>query len=473
MKFALKLVFGVMTIVCILFAASGIIFVKQNFSHSLSIATDQNADQHMLQKYALESNMLGFILSGESYTEEKLSEYASRLTSYGGGIQKYLGVFSNSKASIYSNLPDFSAGDIVEAAGQDEKSCLIKKANDKTYMLFTSLLDIKGASTTIISAYDISELFIERDRQNQSFLILNSVMIVVSGMLIGFMAWFLTRPIVRLNRASNKIADGSYSERTNMKSHDEIGELSQSFDKMVAAVEDNVETLKGLVQQRDDFIAAFSHEIKTPMTSIIGFADILRTEVVDSTRQLKYATIIYGDAKRLEALSLKLIDLMELSDEKIKLSKLSVEKLLTGIEKRMESLPDDFVLSVQFSPTAVWGDEILLDCLIGNLVSNAKKAEPKDNKITIVGEKREDKYLITVSDKGVGIPLHEITRITEPFYMIDKSRARTQGRSGLGLFLCQRIATLHKTSLCIESEPGVGTSISFELELFGEGEHNV
>lgn len=473
MKFALKLVFSVMIIVCILFSISGILFVKQNFNHALSVTTEQNADQHMLQKYTLESNMLGFILNGETYTDEKLSAYTSRLTDFAGGIQKYLGVFQKDSVCIYSNLPAFSTKTISKAIKLNEKSCLTKKVRDKTYMLFASSLDIKGSSATIISAYDISNLFIERDRQNHNFMILNGILVLVSGALIGFLAWLLTRPIVRLNRVSNKIASGSYSERTNIKSHDEIGELSKSFDKMVAAVEENIQQLQTSIQQRDDFISAFSHEIKTPMTSIIGFSDILRTEVVDSSKQFKYASIIYSDAKRLETLSLKLIDLMELSNETFNLLPLSIDKLISKIEKQTSTFLGDVTLSIKLPPAIVLADETLLDCLLSNLISNAKKAEPKDNCIHIQGAILENNYRITVSDKGFGISQKEITRIMEPFYMVDKSRSRTEGGSGLGLSLCQKIATLHQTNLSFDSCLGEGTSVSFDLHIIEKGGKNI
>jgi len=103
-----------------------------------------------------------------------------------------------------------------------------------------------------------------------------------------------------------------------------------------------------------------------------------------------------------------------------------------------------------------------------NLIENAEKAEPKDGKIQVVGKKQKDGYRIAVIDHGRGIPKEQIARVTEDFYMVDKSRSRSNGGSGIGLSLVKRILLLHHTELEIESTEGEGTIVSFVLK---EGEN--
>ncbi len=113
----------------------------------------------------------------------------------------------------------------------------------------------------------------------------------------------MTRPLEQLEQASRQIAAGAYSQRTAIHGSDEIASLSRSFDEMAQAVEGTVQTLQQNARQKDDFVAAFTHELKTPMTSILGFADILRSGEVSPATRRTAADYIYHESKRLEALS--------------------------------------------------------------------------------------------------------------------------------------------------------------------------
>ena len=120
----------------------------------------------------------------------------------------------------------------------------------------------------------------------------------------------MTRPLTALQTASEKIADGEYTQRTQVKTDDEIGALSRSFDKMADAVQEKIADLEADVQRREDFVGAFTHELKTPMTSIIGYADMLHTMQTDPDEQREAAAAIVHEGRRLEALSRKLLALL-------------------------------------------------------------------------------------------------------------------------------------------------------------------
>lgn len=107
MKFSLKLVLSTISIVAVLFSAGGTFLVARNFDHALQNAAAQNTRQHLLERYAMESNMLGYLLSGEDYTPDRLAGYAKRLTGYAAG-DKFLGLYAADQQPIYENLPAFS-----------------------------------------------------------------------------------------------------------------------------------------------------------------------------------------------------------------------------------------------------------------------------------------------------------------------------------------------------------------------------
>lgn len=464
MKFSLKLVLSTISIVAVLFSAGGTFLVARNFDHALQNAAAQNTRQHLLERYAMESNMLGYLLSGEDYTPDRLAGYAKRLTGYAAG-DKFLGLYAADQQPIYENLPAFSPEERTEILAENGDSYRLRQSGGQTYMLLTSYLDIGGHPVYLMSAYEVTGLLDERDRQLQDVLLLDGIIVLISVTAVGLLSHFLTKPLKTLNTASRKIAAGAYQERTRIRRSDEIGQLSRSFDQMAQAVETQVKWLGEAVQNRDDFIAAFSHELKTPMTAIIGYADILRTATADKEKQLTYATAIYHEGKRLEVLSGKMMDLVSITEEQPKTKAVPIGALFARLSRRVSILLEPVSLVCEAEPATVLADQALLDCLLRNLLTNAKRARPRDQKIFLTGRLQSDRYRISVIDHGCGMPKEELARITEPFYMVDKSRSRDEGGSGLGLAICQKIARLHHSKLHFESEPGVGTTVWLELEV--------
>ncbi len=204
------------------------------------------------------------------------------------------------------------------------------------------------------------------------------------------------------------------------------------------------------------------------MTAIVGYSDLLRLKQCDEQTSRKALNYIYSEAKRLEKLSFKLMKLMSLSDEKIKFENFEVNEFLENIVKSKDLVFTNNKILLDIENMVIKGDKELLEVVIRNLVENSNKAEPKDNIILIKGEKVDNKkYRISVIDKGKGIPKEHINRVTEDFYMVNKSRNSKYSGSGIGLSLVKKILDLHNSKIYIESEENVGTTVYFELE---EGE---
>ena len=157
-----------------------------------------------------------------------------------------------------------------------------------------------------------------------------------------------------------------------------------------------------------------------------------------------------------------------------------MEPLFEAIRQSLQFLLKKYRIRLQLyaEPAVVSAEPVLLQSLLYNLIDNACKASPADETVTVRGRNIEEGYLITVIDHGRGIPKESLQKITEPFYMEDKSRTRGQGGAGLGLALCKRIAELHGTSLTFSSTLGQGTSVAFTLargkrEADGAGEEGL
>ena len=208
-------------------------------------------------------------------------------------------------------------------------------------------------------------------------------------------------------------------------------------------------------------------EIKTPMTGIIGYAYILRESPPDPKTLHTASEAIYHDARRLEQLSQKLLLLLGLNrEEELELRPVSLAKVFRGAREALGN-PSQ-VEWPKGTELRVWGDEILLVDLVQNLVQNGIRSLEEEGRVQVSAELQEDLVLIQITDNGCGIPEDQLERITEPFYMVDKSRARRMNGSGVGLALCARIAQLHGTQLSYQSQVGEGTQCSFTLEVAHE-----
>ena len=278
--------------------------------------------------------------------------------------------------------------------------------------------------------------------------------------------WFVARRgLVSgvLTAASARIAAGDYALRTRMHTGDELEILSQGFDQMAGAVQDKVEALELSVQQRDDFVGAFTHELKTPMTGIIGYADLLRSMQPDPEEQREAAGAIFHEAQRLEALSGKLLQLMGLGEHAPQLVPVQLDSVFAEARRAVAPALNGCILTMQSNGLTVQGDADLLCDLVINLVTNAAKASTPSSAIAVYAEQADGSIRLTVQDHGQGIPADKLPRVVEPFYMVDKSRSRRQGGSGLGLALCSRIAQAHGGTLAMESELGKGTTVTVTL----------
>lgn len=240
------------------------------------------------------------------------------------------------------------------------------------------------------------------------------------------------------------------------------GELKIKIDELERSIED----LKHVTDSREEFIASFAHELKTPLTAIIGYADMLRSKDMAPKTRFTAAGYIFSEGKRLEALSLKLMDIIVAGKNETELRTLEIGYFIRSIAAvTVPSLSaDDITLDMRWEQGEILIEPDLFKTLMINLVDNARKASRKKSIIEIFGKVEDGGYALYVKDYGRGMKQEDLSKITEPFYMVDKSRSRAQNGAGLGLALCQRIAELHGTALEYESEPGKGTTVRILLK---------
>lgn len=309
---------------------------------------------------------------------------------------------------------------------------------------------------------NISPVYARRDAMYARYQIGVLLLTVAVGGVTLVVLFFVMRNMQKLSHATRQFARGAYDARVHIKSEDEIGRLADDFNWMADAMSKQMQQLAGEVRRQEEFTAAFAHELKTPLTSIIGYADTIRQMELSKEETDMCADYIFRQGKRLQTLAYKLLELTMTGRQEITPEEIRMPDFLQEIRRTsFASLKEKRIALVTEAEEGVlYGDRDLLLSLFLNLIDNARKNSEPDTSIHITGLQEPGGYLVTVRDEGRGIPEEVLAHITDAFYMVDKSRARKEGGAGLGLALCQKIVEVHKAGWRFESKPGEGLTVS-------------
>lgn len=212
-------------------------------------------------------------------------------------------------------------------------------------------------------------------------------------------------------------------------------------------------------------MGSFAHELKTPMTSIIGYADLLRSQSLDEQEAQEAANYIFSEGKRLEALSIKLLDLLMVKHQPPTLKATRMATVIESLASHLQPVyqQSGITLQCRCQDGLCCLDPDLFRSVLVNLLDNARKALPDGGNIYVLGDQTQDGYRVRVLDNGRGMPEEATRHLTEAFYRVDKARSRAQGGAGLGLTLCSRIIELHKGTISFASREGNGTCVTIIL----------
>ena len=463
MKFSSKLLLCTIIVLALALGFSGFYIVNYVFETSLAREAGQALDENSILCFAFETAALNVPAKYDVLQDRTVGQIASNLESGGQGSGRMLRISDEEKSVLY-------AGDGFEA---DEALLELTDENTRTYrtILLNGRYYIQTGSTFhaldrvlyLETLRDVSEVFSERELGFRVYRRVTIIILILGMVIMYLISFLLTKPIRLLTRATKRMAAGDYDYRARTVSSDELGQLTLDFNHMAEALEENNNKLEDEIQAREDFVGAFAHELKTPLTAIIGYADMLRSRQMDEEKSLLSANYIYKEGKRLEAMSIRLLEIMVTRHGQAQFQEVSAETLFLYLHDMFtpnESM--EFIYS--YDQGTVWAESNLIITVLINLLDNACKASEPGSTIEIRGRQEEKGYRFIIRDYGIGIPKEELLKITKAFYMVDKSRARSRNGAGLGLALCTEILSLHNSVLEIESTPGEGTGISFVLQ---------
>ena len=473
MKFADKLFFTTVLLLTAIFTVFGIWMLQSNFTRLMNRELERGNSESQMFYFLFEMGFLSAEGYGDEYavsrTMESISDSVEKDGShcfvmqmdgsfyYGGDYIQNQGLEQEVKKLI-SSLTDI-----------DSYTYCVRRAGNGYYMLTAAVTDTASSPLYLGICRELTPIYNDRhDLLNQYRIALLSLLFA-GGIGIYLLSRYITRPIRSLDKLAGRIAEGNYEIRSHNKSQDEIGVLARNFNRMADQLVDQMEQKVLEAKQKEDFTAAFAHELKTPLTSIIGYADMLNSVNLSEEERREAYFYIYSQGKRLESLSHKLLELVSMDKNPLAMQPINTKTLEENLRITMRPIWRQRGIrgKVNMDKGVIMGDEELLLSLFYNLLDNAVKAMDKEGEgfILLKGTARKDGYEVKVVDNGRGIPRDEISRITEAFYMVDKSRSRREGGAGIGMALCQKIVQIHKAELLIDSNLGAGTVVQIRFPL--------
>lgn len=311
-------------------------------------------------------------------------------------------------------------------------------------------------------------IYVQKDTSGQKSAIANSAILILGCVFLTGSIVFLViadiivKPLTRLTNAIKELSNGNYNVRVDNVGQDEISKLNQGFNQMARQLAKQDET-------RQKFISDISHEFQTPLTSIQGFANILKEEDLPKEQRVKYANIILYNSKRLSSLAKNMLQLTLLDREEIELELTNyslveqMNRVISTQENQAMEKNIEIVFEMPKKEIFIEGDEQRLEQVWTNIISNAIKYTNEGGIITITMKKNSKDIEVSIEDTGIGMSKEVVSHIFERFYREDKAR-NVEG-NGLGLAIVKSIVDLHHGKIDILSQVDVGTNFIVRLPI--------
>ncbi|MCV0398696.1 MAG: HAMP domain-containing histidine kinase [Nitrosarchaeum sp.] len=324
---------------------------------------------------------------------------------------------------------------------------------------------------------DIDSMLESWDRQiraqgNADQIIIQVLLVV--NIAVFIIVFFVIRqsfsPLEKITNALSKIKEGIYGEKIQYNASDEMGELIDTFNTMSDTIKQKEEESKRTDIAKDEFLAMITHELKTPLVPIQGYADILLSEHLGklTPKQKERISIIKASSETLLSMISDLLDAqkLELGQLRMKMENTNIKNTITNTVEllRPYAAENNIEIETHMHDAIVNHDPERIKQVVSNLIKNSINAiVQKQGKIKVTMEDVGDQVKITVKDNGVGIPIEKQRDLFKKFYQVDASLTREKGGSGLGLAICKGIVENHGGKITVKSNSNQGAEFSFTL----------
>ncbi|MCI9352112.1 MAG: HAMP domain-containing histidine kinase [Lawsonibacter sp.] len=462
MRFYQKMTLSMLALLSLLFGIGGSLLISGSFRDSL-----EREKTAAFGDYRMAWGTLQIINSMDPYLDRKaITQTMGQLYQQNSAAWTNLRLFTGTE--VLCEMGEGHAPFLLDTGEPGPGGCLFRITDGpdgRHYLTFSGAVETNGDILYLAASHDISALYSARQTQQRTYLQVFLVMCLLCAALSYTVSRVLTAPLEGLSRASRAIASGNYASRVRVRSSDEVGMVSQDFNVMADRLERQILELRQSVERQERFVGSFAHEMKTPMTSLIGYAELIRSGTLTQEEQSEAAGYLYSEGKRLESLSRKLLDLLVIRRQDMPLVEISPGELVEELVRRLDPpyRGKEIAVSCSCEEGSCFLEPDLTWSLLLNLADNAQKAMEGGGELCFRQRMLEDGCRIQVLDSGRGIPSQALDHLTEAFYRVDKARSRKQGGFGLGLALCQEIAALHNGSIRFENRPRGGACVTVEL----------
>lgn len=397
----------------------------------------------------------------------------------------------NSKASNTKDSDDIIRlvfGNVLEM--DSEESCILEEKDDYQILRksdksegieFLSIWGKLDNGYYYAARYPMSNIQEAAKLSLTFYVIIGVIMLLVSSIIIRQITKRLTKPIIELTELSGRMAKLDFEAKYSSGGEDEIGQLGENFNIMSQSLEKAVSELKSanarlekdieekeqIDEMRREFISNASHELKTPIALISGYAEGLKEMLLDNESREYYCDVIIDEANRMNRLVRQLLSLnqLECGRDQLEVTRFNLSELINGvvnasaivIEQKNAEIINDIPESV-----FVWADEFKIEQVLTNYLSNALNHLEGDKKIHINCEEKDGIVTTTIFNTGKPIPEDELDKIWTKFYKVDKARTREYGGSGIGLSIVKAIMDLHRQKCWAENYEN-GVAFKFTL----------
>jgi signal transduction histidine kinase len=456
MKFWQKAYLCIIVVFLIGFDVTVFFLISKSYalSRQEKYATAEN-ERHVIQT-SLQSRISGIAGLYKELNASNLQMYVAPYGDYYASQNIYLEVYAGDEI-VYSNFP-YPMSDRPELQIRPgEKSTVAREVGGVLYYIVTGYLEAPSANIKLVYIKNIQDLAAYKAQMVRHAVITGTLIAALLSVLVLLLLLRLTRPLRKLKQMTEEIAGGNYQKRAPITGKDEIGELAQNFNAMADSVQAHMQKLAAVTEAKQRFIDNLAHEMRTPLTAILGYGEFLQYANYTPAEGAKAIAYIIHQSERLKNMAQKLMDLAGLNKREIVPQAIDLRETLADVESTLaQAIREKHVqVAKDLQVSFMTGDKDLIESLLLNLLENALRALPDGGKIAVSSRPAGSGFLLAIADNGTGISEQDLARVFEPFYRADQSRSRAYGGAGLGLSLCRQICDLHQAQLEISSQPAI------------------
>lgn len=354
-------------------------------------------------------------------------------------LKHWLAIYDENK-----NADNIYTGEIADETDNLARVVYIKQIDQKSFVLMSKV--VRGIDQEVrVATYVIAGM---------------GIIIIAMGALIwSVLTKPFTKQMKKMSEVTNKMSQLCFDEKINYKSRDEIGILAKSIDDMSDELKISIDKLQRDVERRKRLIRDISHELKTPVTTIMGYTESIQIVAGDNERVDRYCNIMLEECDVIQSLLSELLYMSKIEDEgyECRMEVIDTKELEEKLRLRIKNEFDNSDISIDFEKTIICANETLTLRAVFNYISNAVKYRYPGTKITVKGYCENSAYVFSVSNFGNEISSEDRELMWDVFYKTDKSRTRSVKGHGIGLTMVKQIAELHGGEVKIDSENSLNT----------------